>query len=288
MSPYLPTAAELFEEMELLSWLEQDRATPIALVRKPGAARPCVAKALFPEIKQDERALSRFCNEIFLHSQVRHRNVVRSIEYIRGASFLGFTMEYLSGGTLAGLIERKGAFSVREALAVVLDIACGLKAIHDAGFVHCDVKPENVLLSASGRAKIADLGIAQPNFFAGDDEGVVTGSLEYISPEQLTIGHCDARSDIYSLGLITYELLTGHQPFLGTDAKETLRRRLNHDAPAVSQLVSTVPHWLDRLIASMLSRTVELRPESMGEVIHTIRRGRALQRARSASARLSA
>ena len=66
MSPYLPTAAELFEEMELLSWLEQDRATPIALVRKPGAARPCVAKALFPEIKQDERALSRFCNEIFL------------------------------------------------------------------------------------------------------------------------------------------------------------------------------------------------------------------------------
>lgn len=229
MSPYLPPAAELFEEMELLSWLEQDRATPIALVRKPGAARPCVAKALFPEIKQDERALARFCNEIYLHSQIRHRNVVRSIEYIRGERFLGFTMEYLSGGTLAGLIERKGSFSVRETLAVVLDIASGLKAIHDAGFVHCDVKPENVLLSASGRAKIADLGIAQPNFFGAGDDGAITGSLEYISPEQLSVGECDARSDIYSLGLIAYELLTGQQPFDGADPKESLRRRVHHE-----------------------------------------------------------
>lgn len=288
MSPYLPTAAELFEELELLSWLEQDRATPIALVRKPGAARPCVAKALFPEIKQDERALSRFCNEIYLHSQIRHRNVVRSIEYIRGASFLGFTMEYLSGGTLAGLIERKGAFSVREALAVILDIASGLKAIHDAGFVHCDVKPENILLSASGRAKIADLGIAQPNFFGSDDSRAVAGSLEYMSPEQLSIGTCDARSDVYSLGLIAFELLSGHQPFDVSDPKESLRRRLNQDAPTVSAIAPSVPSWLDRLIASMLSRSVELRPQSMGEVIHVIRRGRALQRARTASGRLLA
>ena len=191
-------------------------------------------------------------------------------------------MEYLSGGTLASLIERKGRFTVREALALLLDIASGLKAIHDAGFVHCDVKPENVLLAASGRAKVSDLGIAQPNFF-GSDEGVA-GSLEYMSPEHLVTGKCDARSDIYSLGLIAYELLVGELPFGRSAAKEGLRKRLAQEAP----IVNDVPKWLSRLIASMLERDVELRPQSMGEVIHTIRRGRALQRARCATARLSA
>lgn len=280
MSPYLAGTAPLFNDLELLCWIDHDLATPIALCRKPGAAGLCVAKALFPQLKQDERALSRFCNEIYLLSQIHHRNVVRSLEYIRGDGFLGFTMEYLPGGSLAALIERKAAFSVREALALVLDIASGLKAIHDLGFVHCDVKPENMLLTVSGRAKVADLGVAQPNFFGVDDGDAVAGSLEYMSPEHLVTGKCDIRSDIYSLGLIAYELLVGVRPFDSVCAKEGLRCRLHQDPPSVRELRESVPHWLDRLVAAMLSRTPELRPQSMGEVLHVIRRGRALQRIR--------
>ena len=255
------------ENLEIVSMLNDEPSTPVALCRKPGSSKVFVVKAMFPGSAHNSRGLARFCNEIFALSQVFDRNVIRPLEYIRGDGFLGFSMEYAGGGTLAAKLSSSNGYRVQRALPILRDIACGLKAIHDLGFIHCDLKPENILLTTRGRAKISDLGLALPNNFGEEDGTELAGSPEYMSPEHILASTCTARSDIYAFGLVAYELMTGTRPFHTSSRTETLRHRLHGNPPLLAANRPEVSEDLSYLVHQMMQRYPEDRPSDMNEVL---------------------
>lgn len=221
-------------------------------------------KVLFPEVAQDRVGLRRFRNEIFASYGVVHENVVRAFEYIRDGDITGYTLEYVSGGDLADkLAQSNTPIPIGEVLELLIDMCAGLQAIHDAGIVHRDMKPENILLTDLGRAKIADFGIARTG--GGQkltEHGGVIGTIDYVSPEYMLNSHVDWRSDIYALGILAYEMVTGEAPFRGESVYATMMKRLKTEPKVPSSLRSECPVELDRIIQKAMARALEERYQS--------------------------
>ena len=221
-------------------------------------------KVLFPEVAEDRVALRRFRNEIFAAYGVVHENVVRAFEYIREGDITGYTLEYVSGGDLADKLARSNAsIPIGEVIELLMDMCAGLQAIHDAGIIHRDMKPENILLTELGRAKIADFGIARTD--SGQkltEHGGVIGTIDYVSPEYMLNSHVDWRSDIYALGILAYEIVTGEAPFRGESVYATMMKRLKTEPKAPSCLRSECPAELDRIIQKAMARALEERYQS--------------------------
>lgn len=221
-------------------------------------------KVLFPEVAQDRVAVRRFRNEIFAAYGVVHENVVRAFEYIREGDITGYTLEYVSGGDLADKLARSHAsIPIGEVLELLIDMCAGLQAIHDAGIVHRDMKPENILLTELGRAKIADFGIARTG--TGQkltEHGGVIGTIDYVSPEYMLNSHVDWRSDIYALGILAYEMVTGEAPFRGESVYATMMKRLKTEPKSPSELRRECPVELDRIIQKAMARSLEERYQS--------------------------
>ncbi|HLM18093.1 MAG TPA: serine/threonine-protein kinase [Acidimicrobiia bacterium] len=235
-----------------------DRPVAIAVVRPDGF---------------DEREQERLSREIRLVARLSgHPNVVAlyDVTVLDGASALVF--EYLPGGTLADLLELAGSpLPVRDALRIARHVACALAAIHDAGIVFRDVKPANVLLSGDGAAKLCDFGLAQRT---GDgrltDPGLVMGSLSYLAPERIARRHYDHRSDLYSLGVVMYEMLAGIPPFPGDDPDEIGAQHLHAVPPSLTSIRPDVPPALVALVDALLAKEVGARPRSAAEIVATL------------------
>lgn len=165
------------------------------------------------------QAVARFHREVQAARRVTHPNVVRIHDLGEEGALLFLSMEYVDGETLAARIRRRGALPPGEAVPILCDVAAGVAAAHEAGVVHRDLKPQNVLLGggASARAvKVIDFGLATSSFFAGmTATGMIMGTPEYMAPEQIRGGACDARTDVYALGAVAYHVLCGRPPFLG-------------------------------------------------------------------------
>lgn len=173
-------------------------------------------KVLFSEVARDEVAAARFRNEIVASYGVSHPNVVRAYEYFRDGDLIAFTMEYIGGGDLADKISVDEKIAVPEIVRMLQQMCSGVQAIHDAGIIHRDLKPENILLTAQGDIKITDFGIARTGTGPKlTEHGGVVGTIDYVSPEYLEQGQVDARSDIYALGVLAYEMITQESPFKG-------------------------------------------------------------------------
>jgi serine/threonine protein kinase len=176
-------------------------------------------KLLRPEIAGDPRVVARFKNELKLARKIIHKNVCRmyDINEYQGGHYI--TMEYVPGEDLKSLIRRAGAVSAEKALSIARQASDGLKEAHRLGVVHRDLKPQNILLDREGGVHILDFGIAR---LVGGSEfteaGMVVGTPDYMSPEQVDGQPADERSDIYSLGIIIYEMVTGRPPFSGETA----------------------------------------------------------------------
>ncbi len=229
-------------------------------------------KVLFPEVAQDRIAAARFRNEIFASYGVSHPNVVRAYEYIRDGDLVAYTMEYVGGGDLADRLGRSDSLLPIPDIVRILNQMCsGVQAIHDAGIVHRDLKPENILLTKEGNVKIADFGIARTGHGPKlTEHGGVVGTIDYVSPEYMLNSQVDWRSDIYAIGILGYEMITGESPFRGDSVYATMTKRLKSDPKPPSQVRKDCPPELDRIIARAMHRNPELRYQSAAEMFHDL------------------
>jgi eukaryotic-like serine/threonine-protein kinase len=210
----------------------------------------------------DESFRERFADEARRAASVSHPNVVTVFDEGRsnGESFM--VMEYVRGKTLRDIIAERGPLPAHEAARVVAQIAAALDAAHEAGVIHCDVKPANVILDEHGTAKLADFGIARAA--RGPREHELIGTARYIAPERVAGEAATERSDIYSLGLVAYELLAGKPAYAEMETDDLLRRRLDDPPPTLRSARVVVPESVDAAVGRALARDPQDRYPSAG------------------------
>jgi len=226
-----------------------------------GTGEPVALKLLRPELSSDERQLKRFLREVQLTRKVHHENVIRTFDVSQFDEKLYFTMEYIEGISLK---ERIGGEPIPpdEAVRIIAEIANGLAAIHDAGIVHRDLKPANVILLPDGRLKIADFGVACSGWSTLTQAHEVIGSAPYMAPELWVGRDVGPAADLYALGIVFYEVLTGIIPFDGDSAAEMMCKHLDATPPLPSEIANEVATWVDDVVLSLLRKSPSDRPAS--------------------------
>ena len=230
-------------------------------------------KVLKPEIASDEKTIERFRNELKLTRKISHQNVCRMYDIVNEWGVYFITMEYVSGEDLKSTILRLGQVSVGKTLLIAKQICKGLAEAHRLGVVHRDLKPHNIIIDRGGEARIMDFGIAQSRKTAGITEaGVLIGTPEYMSPEQAEGKELDSRSDIYSLGVIMFELLTGTVPFKADTPLKVAMMHKTESPPDPRSINPQIPKDLSALILQCLEKNKNKRFSSCDDIIEEISR----------------
>jgi len=213
-------------------------------------------------------AMQNTKTEIRLARRITHPNVVRVHDLGEAAGVWFITMEYVAGVTLRHVIRQHGALALRPGLQVAKQLCRGLAAVHDAGIVHRDVKPQNIMVLPSGLVKLMDFGIARtehgPDIAA--EAGFLVGTPSYMSPEQAQGAQVDARSDIYSVGAVLFEMFTGATPFTAADPMQVIQMHVTSDPPPPGSLRPDLPEGLERLILACLAKQQVRRPASVHDL----------------------
>jgi tetratricopeptide (TPR) repeat protein len=251
----------------------------------------CVAlKALRPDITSSGRLEERLRRELLLARQVSHRNAVRIHDIGQDGGILFLTMDLVEGRSLREALREEKTVSPERAVSIARQLALALEAAHDEGIVHRDIKPANVLVDGTGRAWITDFGVARSLRDPGITRtGAVIGTLAYLSPEQARGGDVDGRSDLYALGILLFEMLTGELPFPGGSDAEAMAQRITGASRDVQTLREDVPPWLAVVVQRLLQRDPDRRFQNARELIQALdgrRSFRLLPVRRSAAAAL--
>jgi eukaryotic-like serine/threonine-protein kinase len=258
----------------------------VYLARQISLDRDVALKVLAPRLAADPDFVSRFTREAYAAAQLTHHNVVQihdiGVEKSRGTETNYFSMEFVEGQTLAGVVKESGKVDAEAAVGYILQAARGLKFAHDHGLIHRDIKPDNLLLNDQGVVKVADLGLvkragvsektttgAADNVSAGTTQmSVSMGTPAYMPPEQARdAAAVDMRADIYSLGCTLYDLLTGRPPFTGHSAIEVMTKHATEAPVPPDRLAKHVPGALSFIVMKMMAKTPQDRYQNMAEVI---------------------
>ncbi len=221
---------------------------------------------------ENDRMRQRFLLEGQLLQSIRHPNIVSLFEIGNVGRNLYMVFEYLGGGTLKDVMRAHMRLPPPEAVPIILDCLRGLGACHGYGVIHRDVKPENILFDSERRAKLADLGVAKDTAKALDltQTGAIVGTPAYLSPEQATGDNVSVRSDLYSAGVVLYEMLTGHPPFVSENLYQILTMHCTTPPVSVRTLIAGVPQALSDLVDHLLAKNPDDRPESADAVIRRL------------------
>jgi eukaryotic-like serine/threonine-protein kinase len=228
-------------------------------------------KVIRPELASNPEILQRFKQELILARQVTNRNVIRIFDLGEAGGIKYITMEYLEGESLYQILRRQGKVPVSETVDIMRQMLSGLEAAHREGVIHRDLKPGNIMRDANGRVVVMDFGLARS--LEGDGmtrTGTMMGTMEYMSPEQAQAKEVDARSDIFTAGLICYELLTGKMPFHADSAVASLLRRMQERAAPPSDWDARIPQPLSELVSRCLERDPAQRWQSAQEILERI------------------
>ncbi|MGW5348124.1 Stk1 family PASTA domain-containing Ser/Thr kinase [Streptomyces sp. HUAS TT3] len=217
-------------------------------------------KVMHPALAADAAFVDRFIREAKSVARLAHPNVVAVFDQGTDGPYTYLAMEYVSGCTLRDVLRERGALQPRAALDVLEPVLAALGAAHRAGFVHRDMKPENVLIGDDGRVKVADFGLVRSVDTVTSTTGAVLGTVSYLAPEQIENGVTDTRVDVYACGVVLYEMLTGDKPHTGGTPAQVLYRHLHEDVPPPSAAVPGLPVALDELVVQATARTPDLRP----------------------------
>jgi eukaryotic-like serine/threonine-protein kinase len=237
--------------------------------------RVLALKVMHPALATDVSFVERFIREAKSVARLAHPNVVAVFDQGAEGAYVYLAMEYVAGCTLRDVLRERGALQPRAALDILEPVLAALGAAHRAGFVHRDMKPENVLIGDDGRVKVADFGLVRAVGTATDTTGSLLGTVSYLAPEQIEHGTADTRSDVYACGVVLYEMLTGAKPHTGENAAQVIYRHLNSDVPAPSAVVPGLPVALDSLVASATARNPEVRPHDAVLLLAESREARA-------------
>src|SRR3954452_13610096 len=236
--------------------------------------RLVAVKVMSSDLSSDPKFGDRFAREARSAAKLTHVNAVavydQGHDVSDGGHHVFLVMELVEGRTLRDLIrERNGRFTPAEAISIMEPVLAALAAAHRAGLVHRDVKPENILLSDAGVVKGADFGLARAvdADAASTRTGLMMGTVAYCSPEQISRGYADARSDVYSAGVVFFELLTGTAPYVGDSAMAVAYQHVNSDVPAPSSRLAGIPRQLDELVQRATSREPSGRPLDAGAML---------------------
>jgi len=225
-------------------------------------------KVIRPDLAGNPAILARFKQELVLARQVTHRNIIRIYDLNEAEGVKFITMEFIEGEDLRTILTRAGKLPPKEAIHIIRQACSGLQAAHQEGVIHRDLKPSNIMKDAAGRVVIMDFGLAKT--VQGDgmtQTGMMIGTMEYMSPEQAMGSELDARSDIFTMGLIFYELLTGNIPFRAESAIASLVKRTQERAVPLSDVDPTIPPALSMIAAKCLERHPKARYNSIQELI---------------------
>ncbi|MFE7056663.1 Stk1 family PASTA domain-containing Ser/Thr kinase [Streptomyces californicus] len=237
--------------------------------------RVLALKVMHPALATDVSFVERFIREAKSVARLAHPNVVAVFDQGAQGAYVYLAMEYVAGCTLRDVLRERGALQPRAALDILEPVLAALGAAHRAGFVHRDMKPENVLIGDDGRVKVADFGLVRAVGTATDTTGSLLGTVSYLAPEQIEHGSADTRSDVYACGVVLYEMLTGAKPHTGENAAQVIYRHLNSDVPPPSAVVPGLPVALDSLVASATARNPEVRPHDAVLLLAETREARA-------------
>jgi serine/threonine protein kinase len=273
----LTRGTTLADRYEIIEELGQGGMGKVYRVEDTKLKQEIALKLIKPEIAKDKKTIERFRNELKTARMIAHKNVCRMFDLgeDKGTHFI--TMEFVPGQDLKGLIRQTGQLAVGTTINLAKQICDGLVEAHKLGVVHRDLKPSNIMIDKEGDARIMDFGIARSLEGKGiTGAGVMIGTPEYMSPEQVEGKETDQRSDIYSLGVILYEMVTGQVPFKG-DSPFTIGVKHKSETPQNPKEINTdIPEDLSRVILKCLEKDKERRYQSAGDLrseLENIERG---------------
>ncbi|MFE7772332.1 Stk1 family PASTA domain-containing Ser/Thr kinase [Streptomyces sp. NPDC057445] len=240
--------------------------------------RVLALKVMHPALATDASFVERFIREAKSVARLSHPNVVGVYDQGAQDAYVYLAMEYVAGCTLRDVLRERGALQPRAALDILEPVLAALGAAHRAGFVHRDMKPENVLIGDDGRVKVADFGLVRAVGTVTNTTGSLLGTVSYLAPEQIESGSADTRADVYACGVVLYEMLTGAKPHSGDTPAQVLYQHLNEDVPAPSAAVPGLAPELDELVAGATARAPELRPHDAVALLARTREARAALR----------
>ncbi|MBF6357242.1 Stk1 family PASTA domain-containing Ser/Thr kinase [Nocardia higoensis] len=234
--------------------------------------RPVAIKVMDPKFAGDPQFLTRFELEARTVARLSHPALVAVYDQGIDGEHPFLIMELVQGGTLRELLRERGPMPPHAARAVVEPVLAAIGVAHRQGLVHRDIKPENVLISDAGEVKIADFGLVRAVAAANTTAaGVILGTAAYLSPEQVTTGQTDARSDVYAFGILLFELLTGQVPFTGDNSLSVALQRVDNDVPSPSSYIDGVPIEFDELVAKATAREPAHRFANADEMLAELR-----------------
>ena len=260
---------------EILGLLGEGGMGAVYKARDTAVDRLIALKVIRPDLASNPSILQRFKQELVLARQVTHRNVIRIYDLGEADGLKFITMEYIEGQDLRSLLRAQGKLPVSEAVAIAEQILAGLQAAHAEGVIHRDLKPGNIMRDPQGRIVVMDFGLART--VGGDNltqTGMMVGTMEYMSPEQALAQPVDLRSDLYTVGLIFYELLSGNVPHKAESALAGLLKRTQDRAVPVSDVENSVPRPLSSIVGKCLERDPAERYQSASEILADLDAGR--------------
>jgi serine/threonine protein kinase len=268
------------EHFQILSMLGAGGMGEVYLAQDLRLGRKVALKMLLPELTRDERDLRRFEHEAHATSALNHPNILTIYEFGQAEGLRFIVSEYVEGLTLRYKMA-SGRMELNTAIDVAIQIASALAAAHACGIVHRDIKPDNLIVRADGIVKVLDFGIAKLGHRAGDQTigrgltvtstastpGMVVGTAKYMSPEQARGVEVDGRSDIFSLGSVMYEMVTGRAAFDGVTASDVMAEILKVEPPPPVEFAPDVPQEIERIIGKALRKDRETRFQSVGDLL---------------------
>ena len=239
--------------------------------------RPVAVKIMHAHLANDEAFVSRFIKEAKATAALSHPNIVSIQDQgwnEGGPPAVFLVMELVEGSTLRDYLNEKGSLTVEQTFQLITPVLSALSAAHRIGIIHRDIKPENILISKDGRIKVADFGLAR-NITMGQtmtaESSVVLGSVSYLSPEQVQRGVADARSDIYAVGIVLFEMLTGSKPYSGETPIQIAYRHVNDRIPNIQTIKSEIPTAIAELVYEATAPNPDQRPKNADELLNKLR-----------------
>ena len=267
----LNTGAIIAERYEILAKIGTGGMADVYKAKDHKLNRFVAVKVLKPEFREDRTFIKKFKSEAQAAAGLTHPNIVNVFDVGDDEGVYYIVMELIEGITLKEYISKKGKLSVKEATSIAIQVSMGLEAAHSHKIVHRDVKPQNIIISTDGKVKVTDFGIARAAS-SNTISSNVMGSVHYSSPEQVRGGYSDEKSDIYSLGITIYEMVTGRVPYDGDTTVSIAIKHLQEEMVPPSTYAPGLPHSLEQIIYKCTQKSVDRRYSNMGEVIADLKR----------------